>query len=108
MDVTPRSIARESPGPGDSHFSPIPGTAAGAFRLEIGELILYGFPAAHRHRLADACEGELHRLCDGQALDQPASGLTGTALSIAGGTTPEITGVALARALHAALYPKKP
>ncbi len=78
----------------------------GEFRLEIGELVLHGFPAAHRHRLADACEGELRRLCGGRTPEQPTGDLTGAALTIAGDATPEATGAALARALHATLYPE--
>ena len=83
-------------------------TGPGAFRLEIGELVLHGFPAAHRHRLVDACEGELTRLCTGRGPAQPGGTFTSLPLSIQTGTTPEATGAALARALHAALYPSEP
>ena len=78
---------------------------SGAFRLEIGELVLHGFPAAHRHRLVDACERELIQLCSGRNLAPPTGNLTGVSLTIQTGATPEGTGTSLARALHAALYP---
>ena len=80
----------------------------GAFRLEIGEIVLHGFPAAHRHRLADACEDELTWLCGGRTYAPPTGNLTGVSLSVQTGADPEATGTALARALHAALYPSEP
>lgn len=77
--------------------------------VHIGELVLEGFPPAHRLRIGEALERELSRL-----LDAPATAARLVALgdrpSIEGGAfapepraTPDVVGAGAARSVYAGL-----
>lgn len=72
-------------------------------RLVVDELVLRGFPAEGRYRVADALQAELRSLSwDGVGEIDRLSPLT---LRLQEGDGPERVGQALARALHRALMP---
>ncbi|TDC06406.1 hypothetical protein E1265_34785 [Streptomyces sp. 8K308] len=76
-------------------------------RLDIGELVLDGFPSAHADRVAESFQRELTRLVTEHGI--PSEAATATELQAhlpelrAGGPPPHRLGEALARAVHAAL-----
>jgi hypothetical protein len=87
-------------------------TDAASCVLRIDELVLHGFPALHRHAIADAITQELGRLLgEAGALGalrgrEPRSGdhrLDAGAFVVPADATPHAVGVQVARAIHRGL-----
>jgi hypothetical protein len=75
--------------------------------LEIGELVLQGFPAVHRHRVSDALRAELERLLAklGHSLTREEvtlERLDAGSIRVSAEARPEAVGSAVARAVFAA------
>jgi hypothetical protein len=72
--------------------------------VEIGELVLHGFPPGDRHAIGDAVRAELQRLVEAHGVpDAGRSAARVDAGEVHAGPTPQATGVAVARAVHAGL-----
>ncbi len=83
-------------------------SAAAPVRLHIDELVLYGFPSADRHRIADSVQREFTRLLRGQPLPSLQSNLdleqlAGAPIVVQAGSRPELVGTQIAAALHRSL-----
>ncbi len=75
-----------------------------AIQLHIEELVLHGFPAGERHRIAAAMEQELSRLMAAQELAGVRQSLDlervqGGAMRVAAGQKPHTTGVQIGRSV---------
>lgn len=74
--------------------------------LHIEELVLHGFPVAHRSSIGDAVERELHRLLAVHGLGTSAraqldiESLDGGTFQIANNARPRAVGALLAQQLH--------
>jgi hypothetical protein len=79
---------------------------AARVRLHIGELVLDGFPAADRYRIADALEHELARLLAEESTPaaltegRGAAELDAGAFTVAPGSGPEAIGSQIGRAIY--------
>ena len=77
--------------------------------LHIHELVLNGFPPAHRYAIGDAVERELTRLFTEQGTpmeimrDVEIAHLNGGAINVKPGSNAETTGIQLARAIYGGL-----
>lgn len=86
-------------------FGPRTVSPRGDIRLNIGELVLHGFPATNRHRVADALTRELTTLLGENGLPphwrgaDPSSREPTARLEIPPDCSPELLGRAIARAL---------
>ena len=89
-----------------SEPDPPPGTVD----LNIEELVLHGFPAADRHKIAGAMQRELSRLLRGDAAARAAGGeaahyqmadhVNAGSLAVAHAAAPDAVGRQVARAVH--------
>ncbi len=75
-----------------------------AIQLHIEELVLHGFPAGERHRIASAMEQELSRLVTAQGLvgvsrSVELERVQGGVMRVVAGQKPAATGVQIARSV---------
>ncbi len=75
-----------------------------AIELHIEELVLHGFPAGERHRIAAAMEQELGRLVAAQGLTGVRQSIElervqGGVMRVVAGQKPQATGVQIARSV---------
>jgi hypothetical protein len=81
----------------------------GNINLHIDELVLHGFAASERYRIAEALEHELKRLLSDQGIpsalhaDQEIAHLHGGTFEVSSNAKAEMIGIQVARAIYGGL-----